>query len=73
VAIYLFQCGDHPIFAISVDQDGTNIPRRGVIPWQFRSELLPAEQERHIPEARETFEALGYCLLDEEESKRLVR
>jgi hypothetical protein len=69
--IFLFQNGLGPIYAVSRDGTGCNIPRASGEGGWF---LCGAVAENAIPaEVRPTLDQRGYCLLSEEESEQLQR
>jgi hypothetical protein len=61
---YLFQCGSSDIFALATDKTGASIPRlEASAPWLLRRELSFARMRLHFPEAVDTIQQRGFCLL----------
>ena len=64
--IYIFQLGDRPFFAYSVDKTGASIPRRPADCWMLRGTIASLEIELDTDRMLEIRKAIaidGYCFL----------
>ena len=64
--LYLFQCGDDQLYALSVDRAGCNIPcapcKGG---WLLRGHLKPTElMDQNYGDAIQATTEFGFCLLE---------
>ena len=64
--IFLLQCGQGELYALSIDRPGSNLPRSICHEaWVLRAQLKPADlvEDRHASLVHRTAEQ-GFCVLE---------